>query len=87
MLVSHPTCDRIISFWQIFYTGEWKLVGADTEYKHENHTSNNWISTINLLWMLETKGMKIHGKAKVQECQEEQVNINAVLLKLTQLEI
>ena len=37
--------------------------------------------------MLETKGMKIHGKAKVQECQEEQVNINAVLLKLTQLEI
>ena len=32
--------------------------------------------------MLETKGMKIHGKAKVQECQEEQVNINAVLLKL-----
>ena len=45
--------------FSILENGDGKLVGADTEYKHENHTSNNWISTINCYEHWKTKGMKI----------------------------
>ena len=51
--------------FSIWENGDGKLVGADTEYKHENHASNNWISTINCYEHWKTKGMKIHRKAKV----------------------